>query len=161
MDDAHMLEHALDSSYTESWRLVEGSDGRFLALRLERAKRVERVLVISGDRFVYARNRARDLPIAESLVALIASSKATRPDIIAYLDCELSVGRVRGGAIPWEIQHSTLPWREGRHLGLADSIAVSNRTVTSRGGDDAGKGWTVSLNTFAKGELESIFANSK
>lgn len=161
VDDAHMLEHALDSSYVESWRSSGDVSGRFLALRIARDGRLERMLVVAGDHFIYVRNRERDLPAAESLDSLIVSTKATRAQIIAYLDCEFSVGRVRGGPEPWEIEHSTIPWREGRRIELVDSI-------TSRGGslrliepDPRGATLSVPVNTFAKDELDAMFVRHR
>ena len=126
IDDSHMYEHALDSSYIESWRSIDGGEGRFLAVRVERSGRLDRVLLVVGDHFMYVRNRERDLPVAESLDSLIATTRATRAQIVEFLDCEFSAGRVRGGARPWEIQRSTLPWREGRHLDFADSVSVGD-----------------------------------
>jgi hypothetical protein len=116
VDDSHMLEHALDGSYLESWRTLGSVGNRFLAVRDERAGRLGRLLVVAGDYFLYVRNRPKDLPVADSLDALISTTHATRAQIVEYLDCEFSAGRVRGGSAPWEIQQSTLPWREGKHL---------------------------------------------
>ncbi|MEP7066823.1 MAG: hypothetical protein ABI889_12370 [Gemmatimonadota bacterium] len=161
IDDSHMLEHALDSSYTESWRMIERGTGQYLVLRLEHAKRLERILLVSADRFIYARNRGKDLEVAESLDSLIASSNATRAEIIAYVDCELSVGRVRGGAVPWEIQHSTLPWHEGHHLDLADSISVDHRLADPLIRVGSGDGWLVAMNTLRANALDSMFAPTK
>src|SRR4051812_20336066 len=73
IDDSHLREHALDRSYVESWRKVADARGRFLVLRVERAGRLDRTLIVAGDRFLYVRNRKRDLPKAESLEALIAT----------------------------------------------------------------------------------------
>ena len=156
IDDAHMYEHALDSSYIESWRSIGRGEGRFLAVRVERGGRPDRVLLVAGDHFMYVRNRERDLPIAESLDSLIAANRATRAQIVEYLDCEFSVGRVRGGATPWEIQLSTLPWREGRHLDFADSVSVNDanglvpRVVAT-------ERWSVPINTFSRVELLALF----
>jgi hypothetical protein len=99
------------------------------------------------------------LPLAPSFEALIAATNATRAEIVEYLDCEFSVGRVRGGSEPWEIQQSTLPWREGHHLDFVEQIAVSDtgaglepRTV----GDDK---WTVPVNTLKPREIKALFAD--
>jgi len=159
IDDSHMLEHALDSSYVEAWRSLDNGAGRFLALRDERAGRLERVLLIAGDHFLYVRSRAHDLPPAESLDSLIAQSNASRARIIEYVDCEFSVGRVRGGSVPWEIQQSTLPWREGRHLDLADSIAIRNGSVRPSSRGMPVSSWTVRVNTFPDEQLGAIFAH--
>ena len=157
-----MYEHALDDSYIESWRSVTGGEGRFLVITIQRAGRLDRMLLVAGDYFLYVRNRAKDLPVAESLEALIDSTRASRSQVIEYLDCEFSAGKV-GGAVTWEIQHSTLPWREGRHLELVDRIAVSDRgAVSGRGAglvtqSATAERWTVPVNTFASGELSALF----
>ena len=152
LSPGRMYEHALDSSYTEHWVSLTSGDGRFLAVRVERGGRLDRILLVAGDHFVYARNRARDLPAAASLDSLIATTRATRAQIVEYLDCELSVGRIRGGTVPWEIQYSTLPWREGRHLDFVDRIGVSpTGGLAPRA--EAGETWTVPTNTVDPGDL--------
>jgi hypothetical protein len=157
LDDAHMLEHALDRSYVESWRSVENGGGLFLTLRIVRGGRIERVLVIVGNHFLYVRNRGGDLPAAESLDSLIVSTKATRAQIIAYLDCEFSEGLVHGGSAQWEIQHSTLPWREGRRLDLVDSVTESGGVLRLRAPYARGAELSVPVNTFPASELEKMF----
>jgi hypothetical protein len=152
-----MLEHALDSSYTEAWRSVDQDARHFLALRLERAGRLERVLLVAGDHFLYVRNREHDLPDAESLDSLITSSKASRAQIFAYLDCDFSAGRVRGGSMPWEILHSTLPWREGHHLEIADSLVVDDGVIRSSTKGSSPDHWSMELSTFTNAELERMF----
>ena len=101
--DGGMKEHALDESYVEHWRRIADGDPRFLALRITRDGRLERMVLVAGDRFAYARNRARELPAADSLEELL--SKVPRDELIAALDCELSYGRVTGGRVPWEIEN--------------------------------------------------------
>ena len=156
--DLHMLEHALDSSYVESWRSVGSGDGRFLALRIEREGRLERALVIVGDQFLYVRNRSRDLPPAESLDSLIVATRASREQIIAYLDCEFSMGLVGKGSAAWEIQRSTLPWREGHPLELVDELALTGAgSLTLLAPASRGVVFSVPTNTFSKGELEGMF----
>jgi hypothetical protein len=152
-----MYEHALDDSYLESWRFVTGGEGRFLVIRIQRAGRLDRMLLVAGDYFLYVRNRAKDLPVAESLEALIDSKRASRSQIIEYLDCEFSAGKVRGGVVTWEIQHSTLPWQEGRHLELVDRIAVSRGGAGLVPKIATAERWTIPVNTFASGELSALF----
>jgi hypothetical protein len=155
-DDA-MYEHALDSSYVESWqRHSDGSD-RFLAIRIEQERRVQQVLLVAGDAFIYVRNRARDLPAAESIESLIAATHADRAQIIAWLDCEFSTGRVTGGALPWEIVKSTLPWREGRHLDFVDGVTVATSTALPVSRAPPVGHWTVPVNTLSRAELVRIF----
>jgi hypothetical protein len=161
VNDAYMLEHALDSSYVESWHSISSGEGRFLALRIEREGRLEHALVIVGDHFLYVRNRQRDLPQAESLDSLIASTQATRAQIIAYLDCEFSMGLVASDSVPWVIQQSTLPWREGRRLEFVDELAVSGGALTLLAPRHDGAVFSVSVNTFSKGELEGMFVRQQ
>jgi hypothetical protein len=152
-----MHEHGLDGSYIESWRSTTGGNGHFLVIRVEHAGRLLRTLVVVGNQFVYVRNRAIDLPVATSFEALIDSTKASRAQIEEYLDCEFSVGRVRGGSVPWEIEQSTLPWREGRHLDFVEEIAAVERgagLAPQAVGDDE---WTVPVNTFTVREIGELF----
>jgi len=95
--------------------------------------------------------------MAPSLDALIKATNATREQIVEYLDCEFSVGRVRGGAVPWEIEHSTLPWREGRHLDFIEQLSVKDEgggVVPREVGEDQ---WTVPMNTFRPREIKALF----
>jgi hypothetical protein len=152
-----MHEHGLDGSYIEAWKSTSSGEGRFLVIRVERAGRLVKTLVVAGNQFIYVRNRAVDLPIAESFEVLIDSSKASRAQIEAYLDCEFSVGRVQGGSVPWEIEQSTLPWREGGHLDFAGTImpAEGGLGLAPRSaGDDQ---WTVPVNTLSAPAIEEMF----
>jgi hypothetical protein len=152
-----MYEHALDSSYVESWQLLTSGKGRFLVVRTERLGRPQRVLIVVGDYFLFVRNRAHDLPVAESLDALIEATGASRARVIEYLDCEFSTGRVRKGSMPWEIQHSTLPWREGHRIDFVDEIASflnANGFAPPTLGEER---WIVPVNTFAPPELAALF----
>jgi hypothetical protein len=152
-----MHEHGLDGSYIESWKSTTTGNGHFLVIRVKHSGRLLRTLVVVGNQFVYVRNRASDLPAAASFEALIDSSKARRAQIEEYLDCEFSVGRVHGGSVPWEIEQSTLPWREGHHLDLVEEIAVAERGTglgPRSAGDDE---WTVPVNTLTVREIGELF----
>ena len=158
--DRRMYEHGLDGSYTESWRFATDGAGRFLVVQTESNGRPQRLFLIAGDYFFYFRNRERDLPKAQSLDALIKSTDASRAQIIEYLNCEFAVGRVRGGAIPWEIQRSTLPWREGHRLEFADEIEVAGSGNGIRPRTSAGsERWAVPVNTLTRSELRRIFGS--
>ncbi|MEO8881052.1 MAG: hypothetical protein ABI446_11730 [Gemmatimonadaceae bacterium] len=154
VDDSHMFEHATDSSYVESWRKADSGESRFLVVRVERARRLDRTLIVVGDRFIYVRNRTRDLPPAESIDSLIVSTHASRAQIIAYLDCEFSVGRIHGASIPWQIERSTLPWRESRRLDFANEIVVDADSVAPR--KPSRKRWSTLMNSFSRAELLAI-----
>jgi hypothetical protein len=152
-----MHEHGLDGSYIEAWKSTSRGEARFLVIRVEHAGRLVKTLVVVGNQFIYVRNRAVDLPTAESFDALINSSKASRAQIEAYLDCEFSVGRVQGGSVLWEIQQSTLPWREGRHLDLVDEIAAVEGgagLAPRKVGDGE---WTVPVNTLTARDTGELF----
>jgi len=152
-----MHEHGLDGSYIESWRSTTSGNGHFLVIRVKHSGRLLRTLVVVGNQFVYVRNRTIDLPAAASFEALIDFTKPSRAQIEEYLDCEFSVGRVRGGSVPWEIVQSTLPWREGRHLNFVDEVAVAEGgpgLVPRAVGDEE---WTVPVNTLTAHEIGELF----
>jgi hypothetical protein len=112
------------------------------------------MLVVAGDHFLYARNRASDLPAAKSLTELAA--KASREQLLAYLDCELSHGTVRGGSVPWQIEHSTLPWREGTPLTFVESLTLDSAgALAARAAD--GEAWTIPINTLPAEDLRVLF----
>ena len=158
-DGAHILETGLDSSFVERYARLASADGRFLAVRVTRNGRVERLLVVSGDRFFYARNRTRDLPPAESLDSLIARTRPARAALIAWLDCELSAGQVAGGGAPWMVERSTLPWREGRALTVVDSIGV-DAAGALRFPVMPGERWEITQQTLTSAQLRTLFRSS-
>ena len=155
-----MYEHALDRSYVESWKSVATGESAFLVIRSTRARRLERLLLVVDDHFLYVRNREKDLPNAVSLDSLIHATHASRATIIAFLDCEFSTGRVRAGSVPWEIQSSTLPWNTGRRLAIVDSIAVMPDSSQVRISAASTTQWSVSTNTLSKAALTTIFARA-
>jgi hypothetical protein len=150
-----MNESAPDDSYTERWVSITNGENRFFVVYTEHIGRLDRMLLVAGDQFFYGRNRAKDLPPAPSLDSLL--SGASRGQMIEYLDLELSVGRVRGGLFPWEIQYSTLPWREGKPAEFVRSIHVddsTNKVTLSVGRDDT---WKMPTNTLKPTDLRLLF----
>jgi hypothetical protein len=152
-----MYEHGLDGSYVESWRFLTNGQGRFLVMRVEHSGRLLRTLVVVGNQFVYARNRAKDLPLAPSFDALIKATNATRDQIIEYLDCEFSVGRVRGGSVPWQIERSTLPWREGQRLEFIEQVSTDDGRSGPVPREVSEDQWTVPVNTLTPREVKALF----
>ena len=152
-----MHEHGLDGSYIESWRSTTSGSGHFLVIRVKHTGRLLRTLVVVGNQFVYVRNRAIDLPAAASFEALFDFTKASRAQIEEDLDCEFSVGRVRGGSVPWEIEQSTLPWREGRHLNFIDEVAPAEGGAGLVPRTVGNEEWTVPVNTLTAGEIGELF----
>lgn len=111
----------IGSSYAEVYKREGSADGKMIALRGEaadgndRQTAPDRVLVVIGERFLYARERAEPLPSAESLADLLSDLGDDRERICACLDCEISYGRTDGSE-GWTIASSTLPFREGERL---------------------------------------------
>jgi hypothetical protein len=157
----HMFEHALDDSYIESWSALDrgsggtnGGSGGFLAVRIERAGRVDQLLAVAGDHFVYARARPVSLPPGDSLTELIARTHPPREALIAYLDCEISYGTTRG----WQVERSTLPWRQGQRLALADRIAIDAAGHPAPRTPGDGEAWSFPVVDLAPGALRALFA---
>jgi hypothetical protein len=153
-----MYERGLDDSYTEAWQAAHAAG--YLVIRIERSARLDRLLIVAGNRFLFVRNRAKDLPVSDSLEALIASSRATRDQIIEYLDCEFSTGTVPQGRAPWLIQRSTLPWREGHRLELVDDIRaadVANAMTRHNAGTEQ---WSIPVNTLGPNAIRTLFEDS-
>ncbi|MHB8455697.1 MAG: hypothetical protein ACYDDO_13625 [Acidiferrobacterales bacterium] len=112
-----LIERGVLASYREIWeRTAAASDDRLaLALRDEcadggewRARRG--VFVVLGDYFMLALDRSLFLSRGGTIPAGRVGAFA-----VFRLDCEISLG-VRRGRVPWEIQRSTLPQREGQSL---------------------------------------------
>jgi hypothetical protein len=148
--DGRMFEHALDDSYVESWSALDRGGG-FLAARVERAGRVDQLLAVAGQHFVYARARAVALPPGDSLAELIARTHPPRDAIIAYLDCEISYGTTRG----WRIERSTLPWQAGKRLAFVDRIAIDASGRAAPRDPAAGEAWSFPGVELAPDELRA------
>ena len=159
----NMYEHGVQASYLEHWWSLENGGGNYFGVKVIRRQpdggaRVFQILSVTGDHFIYACNRATDLPMAPSLAALIQSTHATREQILAYLDCEISHGFVLGGRIPWEIQLSTLPFKQGQPLPFISQIVVDPQTGTvSHRGDAPDEVWSFPVNTLNVEDLVVLF----
>jgi hypothetical protein len=159
----NMFEHGVQSVYLEHWWHLASGDGYFLGVQVMRklpggAQRIHELLSVAGDHFIYARNRPFDLPMAPSMAALIKETHADRQQILAYLDCEVSHGFVLGGSFPWEIQFSTLPYRQGEALAFASLIEVDPRTgQLSHRGELPDQVWSFPVNTIGVEDLLVMF----
>jgi hypothetical protein len=153
------FEYALDGSYTELWHSVGSADGRALVIRVERGGRLSRTLMVAGDYFYFARNRAKDLPPAKSLETLITAKHASRSQVIEWLDCELSFGRVCGGRIAWEVEYSTLPWRVRCRLDFVDQVIAKGRNVILAPGAQADEVLSLTVNTLDEDDLTALFTS--
>jgi len=118
-----LVETGLANNYFEIWERLPDSQGAAYAFQFSEtnstchsATAQAGILVVSGDYFIFVRDRAAVLPSALSLDALLSEATLSRQQCIELLDFEVSFGRVAGGKSPWEIQLSTLPFREGMAL---------------------------------------------
>ena len=100
---------------------------------------------MAGDYFLFAAERPILLPASTGYLRdqLAAVSPALRPQLLA---CELSFGRHRNGATPWQITHSTLPGRVGDALlssywNFADPASLPAADLAALGRYPAAGGW--------------------
>ena len=110
-----LVEKGLHEAYVEHWEPVEPSPVEAASALLEDPREgCAGVLVRAGSWFGYARDRP--VPLPTSAVPLVEQvlGCGSRAEAAALLDCEVSIGRVRGGR--WEITSSTLPHRVGSRL---------------------------------------------
>ncbi len=156
-----MLEHTSDGSRTESWnKPVDDVGGPLLVIDVARAGRPDRVLLVVGKRFLYARNRPKDLTPAPSLEALARAEHADRRRLLEYLDCEVASGTIGKGPGRWKIERSTLPWREGAVLDFAASVRPAEVIVGTVLREGSAERWTVSINTFTEAQLSMLFGTN-
>lgn len=156
------LEHGVQASYLEHWWRLEEPGGDFFGVKVMRQtagrQRVHEILSVAGDHFIYARNRPFDLPMASSMADLIRQQGYQREQIIAALDCEVSHGFVLGGRCPWEVQFSTLPFREQKPLPFASQITVDAATGACRPRAPAPETvWSFPVNTLDIEDLLVLF----
>ncbi len=124
-----LIELGVDASYREEWERIDDGTSGCIALVLEPDETADAssgwngCFVCVGDYFVQILEGRTALPQADSLKDLLESA----PDAAQrqrYLNCEISFGRRSGGQIPWEIELSTFPWREGQSLWNWDDLQV-------------------------------------
>jgi hypothetical protein len=160
------LEHGVQASYLEHWWRLEEAGGDFFGVKVMRQigqrQRVHEILSVSGDHFIYARNRAFDLPMANSMAELIHKEGYNREQILAALDCEVSHGFVSGGRCPWEVQFSTLPFREQKPLPFASQIVVEPASGGCRPRvAEPGLVWSFPVNTLDIEDLIVMFPHGE
>lgn len=147
--DDLLIEEGIHTAYREEWEPLETDSRAVVALRLidevsngvvQRARRG--VWVVVGNYFMCVVDRLRALPSqrADTLQQLVTNPKTTADEALGSLDCEISFGVRRGGAHPWEIRLSTLPFREGSALLEPDAPPITAerglylQTVPGHGG---------------------------
>ena len=156
------------SAYRETFRRERRADRRSVALRriLEvtegktAAASGDAVLLLIDNRFMFARGRAVELPMAETLRDLVLAAGADRAMIHAYLDCEISFGATDGGA-GGMVEASTLPFREGRHLLPRSRIEIADQpAMLTMTGDHGTTHWQIVESTMPRAELATLLAHS-
>ena len=126
--DGVLIEDGVDQVYREEWQKVDDGDGDYTALVLiddtsAQASTWQASLVIAGDYFIYSHNRSIALPAAETLTDCVTGTTAFEKQQ-DYLACEISFGLCQSGEVPWEIQRSTIPWREGSALWSVSDLVI-------------------------------------
>jgi len=154
----------LGSAYRETYARVSRADRRSVALRRIGSTDWKRlglrpddgVLVIIGERFFCARTRAIELPPAETLQDLVVAAGDDRALVHAYLDCEVSYGRL-DGQISWQVELSTIPFREQRRLrGIGTARAAANADCILLSGQDENETWQIVESGAGRDELIAL-----
>ncbi len=114
-----LVEVGPNESYIEKWQRV--STGTTAAMTCADESGWKGWLVVCGDQFIYMCN-----------------------DLRHSSNCEISMGRVQRGNKPWEIQLSTLSWKEGGCLWNLEDITMdrTGQKIIQRRGNESWH-WTV------------------
>jgi hypothetical protein len=138
-DGERVIETGVESDYLEIWKRLPPSRGGTAALELvvEHGELPSRPawLFVAGNCFMFVRGRVHSLPNAADLISLIAQARPARTQLLDWLDVEISFGQ-RRGATPWRIEHSTLPFREGKNIALAGAIQRRGHQVAIEGNNE-------------------------
>lgn len=105
------------------WEILADGQNEIVALRFHDAgigadsdDQRRGYLLIVGQYFLFVRDRVVATQRADTLATLIEIKEPARAQIIELLDFEISLGMRPADDIPWRIQHSTIPFREGMTL---------------------------------------------
>jgi hypothetical protein len=116
-----LIETGVDTEYLEVWERLPESSGRTASLKtmmkLPDDQEVPAYWLVAGNWFMFIRDRSISLPAAPDLQTAISSHRPDSAALAAWLDLEISFGRAQPNGYGL-IQHSTLPFREGRTVKL-------------------------------------------
>jgi hypothetical protein len=116
------------------------------------------VLVLLDNWFLYARARRVPLPPAETFVEIVDQAEGDRGKIHGYLDCEFSLGQIRGVDRSWQVELSTLPYREGAALfELQHAKGDGNLLALTHSNSSEVTHWNILESNLASGDLASLF----
>lgn len=124
-----LVELGVEQVYREEWERIDDGSTGCIALVLDpdepsgMGTRWQGCFVAVGNYFVYVLDQRPALPAANSLSALLQAAQ-NRTEQLRYLNCEISFGRCNSGRSLWEIERSTLPWREGKSLWNPSDLSV-------------------------------------
>ena len=117
MEAGLLVEEGRDVAYVEHWaREAEPPATDCWGASLTGADGAQAWVVRAGGTFMFARARPQPLPPDARLPDLVRAA-ASVAEMQALVDCEVSLGRVEGGA--WRVGRSTLPFRVGRAFAIA------------------------------------------
>lgn len=136
-----LVETGRDVPYVEHWHRAAADVTPLFAARLQESAGRQGFIVRAGALFMYVRDRARPLPHNASLPDLVAGSAPA--EARALLDCEISLGSVRGNA--WIIERSSLPYRTGRDLSVSFSADQTSVAVSDLAADGTAfnRNWAI------------------
>ena len=154
-ENDNLLEILPNSTAHLVWHKISKPGAENIALRFQDETDVTDIsgqrkglLLVIGDYFMYVRDRGHFVPQSESLNTLSECREYSQSQLVELLDFEISFGLRRTGNMPWEIQHSTLPFREGKALmaeGGIESLAKNGGGLqkVNRHGKNVLRRWAV------------------
>jgi hypothetical protein len=154
-----MMEEGRDIPYIEHWHREAVSPHPCVGIALRDASTGQPgMLVRAGNLFMYARGRMIDPPPQSDLRQLISSAPA-RHDMQDLIDCEISFGSI--GAEGWQIEHSSLPFKE-RQLLQPKPVELEGAVLRTHDlgsdGDCMERRWDI---TRVQGALAELFATGR
>jgi hypothetical protein len=134
-----MMEWAPSGAYEEDWRLQPHSQA--FAIHLARAEPAPTTcLYITGDYAMIARDRSGEVEEKKPLPQLVAAKLRDRTPAVTLLDGEFSFARRQNGQ-DYEVQLSSLPWKEGARIDLSWALTTSGDGAHKT--DPSGHIWSV------------------
>jgi hypothetical protein len=138
-----LLEYGIEDVYSEIWeRVADDKSERCYALQLlNQGKPAEPAsyLLVSGNHFIYSRNRPARLP-QQPFKSSDQLQHNPKDVMVQLLDFEISFGPIQGAGDPWQITLSTLPWREGQALYEKEPVFTPVNGICQ---DSCGNTWRV------------------
>jgi len=139
-----LLEYGIEDVYSEIWeRVTDDNSERCYALQLlDQGEPAEPAsyLVVSGNHFIYSRNRPARLA-QQPLKSSDQLQHYPQDVLVQLLDFDISFGLIQGTGDPWQITLSTLPWCEGQSLFEKEPVFTTVDGICQDSG--SGNTWRV------------------